>query len=103
MPHPLDLDMVKTMDNPEYNPYVSALALGLGDGLTIERLRACSGGLHKMRLLHHDSNITVERDYADHEEVVAVRDELVVKLQAKLAERGLTWGWPIQGDHNARR
>jgi len=59
--------------------------------VTLERYRAPRGGLHKMRLVHHDSKMSVEREYDDNEAVLSVRDDLIVKLQAKLSEKGLSW------------
>jgi len=44
-----------------------------------------------MRLVHHDSKMSVEREYDDNEAVLSVRDDLIVKLQAKLSEKGLSW------------
>jgi hypothetical protein len=79
------------MSEADHEPYVAALALGLGGGVTLERYRAPRGGLHKMRLVHHDSKVSVERDYDDTESSLTVRDDLIQKLQAKLSEEGLSW------------
>ena len=79
------------MNDADRKPYVAAFALGLGGGVTLERYRAPRGGLHKMRLVHHDSKMSVEREYDDNEAVLSVRDDLIVKLQAKLSEKGLSW------------
>jgi hypothetical protein len=79
------------MINADRTCYVAAFALGLGNGVSLERYRAPRGGLHKMRLVHNDSKMSVEREYDDKEAVLSVRDDLIVKLQAKLSEKGLAW------------
>jgi hypothetical protein len=71
--------------------YVAAFALGLGGGVTLERYRAPRGGLHRMRLVHHESGVAVEREYDDREPVFAVQNDLIGRLQAKLSEKGLNW------------
>jgi hypothetical protein len=74
--------------------YVAAFSVGIGGGVTLERYRAPLGGQdgqHKMRLVHHGSQIAVEREYSDHESVFSVRNELVHILQDKLAEKGIQW------------
>jgi hypothetical protein len=71
--------------------YVAAFALGLGGGVTLERYRAPRGGLHRMRLVHHESGVSVEREYHDRGPVLAIQNDLIGQLQAKLSEKGLTW------------
>jgi hypothetical protein len=71
--------------------YVAAFGLGLGDGVTLERYRAPRGGLHKMRLVHHESGVCVERDYDGGMPVLEVQNELIGRFQAKLSENGLSW------------
>jgi hypothetical protein len=80
------------MNDANQKPYVAVFALDLGGGVTVERYRASRGGLHKMRLVHHDSRTAVEREYDDNEAVLSVREDLIVKLQARLSEIGLSWG-----------
>ena len=71
--------------------YLAAFALSLGDGVTLERYRAPRGGLHKMRLVHGASGVFVEREYNGSEPVLAVQNDLIGRLQAKLSEKGLSW------------
>jgi hypothetical protein len=71
--------------------YVAAFRLGLGDGVVLERYRAPRGGLHKLRLVHHESGMSVERDYDDSEPVLGVQNDLIGRLQAKLSEKGISW------------
>jgi hypothetical protein len=78
--------------------YVAAFALGLGGGVTLERYRAPRGGLHKVRLVHHESGVFVEREYGDTESTLAVRNDLTERLQAKLSEKGLRWLPPQEQD-----
>jgi hypothetical protein len=78
------------MSDAQLATYVAAFALGLGNGVTLERYRAPRGGLHKMRLVHHESGMFVEREYSDSEPVLAVQNDLVGRLQAKLSEKGLS-------------
>jgi hypothetical protein len=56
----------------------------------LERYRAPRGGLHKMRLVHHESGMFVEREYNDSEPVLAVQHDLVGRLQAELSKKGLS-------------
>jgi hypothetical protein len=79
------------MSDAQRAEYVAAFTLGLGDDVTLERHRAPRGGLHKMRLVHHESGVVVEREYNGSEPVLAVQDELIGQLQAKLSEKGLRW------------
>jgi hypothetical protein len=71
--------------------YVAAFRLGLGDGVMLERYRAPRGGLHKLRLVHHQSGVVVEREFDDSESVLAVQNDLIRVLQAKLSEKGMNW------------
>ena len=79
------------MGDAQCSGYVAAFALGLGDEVTLERYRAPRGGLHWMRLVHHDSGVSVEREYDDTEPAFVVQDELVRQLRAKLSQRDLSW------------
>jgi hypothetical protein len=78
------------MSDAQQATYVAAFALGLGNGVTLERYRAPRGGLHKMRLVHHESGMFVEREYNDSEPVLAVQHDLVGRLQAELSKKGLS-------------
>jgi hypothetical protein len=80
-----------TMSDAQHSAYVAAFALGLGGGVTLERYRAPRGGQHRMRLVHHESGVIVEREYDDRERVGAVGKDLIRQLQAKLSEKGLSW------------
>jgi hypothetical protein len=71
--------------------YVAAFRLALGDGVTLERYRAPRGGLHKMRLVHHESGVVVEREFDGSESVLRVQNDLIGLLQAKLSEKGMSW------------
>jgi hypothetical protein len=79
------------MSDAKRAAYVAAFALGLGSGVTLERYRAPRGGLHKMRLVHHESGVSVEREYDGSEPVLAVQNELIGQLQAKLSDKGMSW------------
>jgi hypothetical protein len=79
------------MSDAQRSEYVAALALGLGGGVTLERYRAPRGGMHRMRLVHHESGVSVEREYNGREKVSAVQNDLIGQLQAKLSEKGLIW------------
>jgi hypothetical protein len=71
--------------------FVAAFSLSLEGGVTLERFRAPRGGIHKMRLIHHDSKVSVEQEYDDKEIVDSVYNDLVVRLRGKLLEIGLVW------------
>lgn len=45
------------MNEADDRSYIAAFELGLGGGVTLERFRAPRVGLHKMRIVHHDSMI----------------------------------------------
>jgi hypothetical protein len=79
------------MSDAQQPRYIAAFSLGLSGGVTLERYRARRGGLHLMRLLHHESGISVERTYDDTEKVFRVQNDLIKQLQAKLSEDGLNW------------
>jgi hypothetical protein len=79
------------MSDAQRTAYVAAFALGLGGGVTLERYRGSRGGLHKMRLVDHESGVSVEREYNGSEPVLAVQNDLIGRLQAKLSEKGLNW------------
>jgi hypothetical protein len=79
------------MSDAERCVYVAAYAMGLGGGVTLERYRARRGGLHTMRLIHHESGVLVEREYDDREIVYAVKKDLIGQLQARLREKGVHW------------
>ena len=79
------------MHDADRKEYIAAVTVGLCDGMTLERYRAPRGGLHKMRLVHNESKLSVEREYGDNEAVLSMGDDLIVKLQAKLSEKGLAW------------
>ncbi len=53
----------------------------------MERYRAPRGGLHKLRLVHHESGVFVEREFDGNEPVLAVQKHLIGLLQTKLSER----------------
>jgi len=71
--------------------YISAFRVGLGDGVTLERYRAPRGGLHKLRLIHRESGLLVEREFDGSEPVLAVQNDLIRRFQAKLLDKGMSW------------
>jgi hypothetical protein len=79
------------MRDAQSSEYVAAFSLGLGGGVTLERYRARPGGLHRMRLVHHESGVSVEREYDGGEKVFVVQNDLIGQLSAKLSEKGLNW------------
>jgi hypothetical protein len=85
------MEVVPAMSHAQSPEYVAALSLGLGGGVTLQRYRAARGGLHHMRLVHHESGLSVERSYDDTEPVLTVQSHLIGRLQAKLSEKGMCW------------
>ena len=83
--------LVAAVSDAQRSEYVADFALGLGGGVTLERYRAPRGGLHRMRLVHHESGVSVEREYGDQEKVFAVQNDLISQLQARLSEKGVNW------------
>jgi hypothetical protein len=79
------------MSDAQRTKYIAAFRLRLEDGVSLERYRAPPGGVHKMRLIHHGSGVFVEREYGDRQQVLAVQDDLIERLQAKLSEKGINW------------
>jgi hypothetical protein len=84
-------EVVSAVSDAQRSAYVAAFGLGLEGGVTLERYRAPRGGLHRMRLVHHESGMSVEREYDDREKVFAVQNDLIGQLQAKLSEQGVSW------------
>ena len=80
-----------TMNDAKRRVYVAAFALGLEGGITLERYCTSRGGLHKMRIVHQESGVVVERDYDESESVFAVQSDLIGQVQMKLSEKGLNW------------
>jgi hypothetical protein len=79
------------MSDVQQPRYIASFALGLSGGVTLERSRAPRGGLHLLRLHHHESGISVERTYDDTEKIFRVQNDLIEQLQAKLSEEGWSW------------